>query len=56
MKLPKEAEYMGEPLADLFADPREQVYPRVRGGTWIRDMRVAGDKGLSPRARGNPKH
>ncbi len=32
----------------------EQVYPRVRGGIHMTPADVATDRGLSPRARGNP--
>ena len=29
------------------------VYPRVRGGTTLRDRQTVANPGLSPRARGN---
>ncbi len=44
----------GEPVSWPRSPRRNQVYPRVRGGTGAVDLERALDAGLSPRARGNP--
>ena len=43
----------GEPLTAQNAANSPRDYPRVRGGTWVRVELRYGNKGLSPRARGN---
>ena len=43
----------GEPTTQPTLSIWQQVYPRVRGGTWITSGCTRDDPGLSPRARGN---
>ena len=45
----------GEPRLIENPEPRTGVYPRVRGGTGCQDTVAHCRKGLSPRARGNPR-
>ena len=44
----------GEPSADRVAASANAVYPRVCGGTRLRDVVTMWLMGLSPRVRGNP--
>ena len=46
----------GEPTSMVSLFNACRVYPRVHGGTQIFDLSTAGDRGLSPRARGNRLH
>ena len=43
----------GEPTQSRDAAKSAKVYPRVCGGTPVRRIVAGGDKGLSPRVRGN---
>ena len=43
----------GEPYINPRTGEREEVYPRVCGGTWPGRRRASCEKGLSPRVRGN---
>ena len=43
----------GEPTTVNAATMAAKVYPRVRGGTTVRQLLLARFAGLSPRARGN---
>ena len=45
----------GEPARRRVARPRQEVYPRVCGGTAALGAIYRGGRGLSPRVRGNPK-
>ena len=45
----------GEPSAFLERQWSPRVYPRVYGGTSIKDMVYTSCRGLSPRVRGNPR-
>ena len=44
----------GEPEAKLVYQRKEEVYPRVCGGTVTREPICCVKMGLSPRVRGNP--
>ena len=44
----------GEPAQAVRIERQRQVYPRVCGGTRQPDEVSGGEKGLSPRVRGNP--
>ncbi len=44
----------GEPTSVRACSPLSKVYPRVCGGTNIRQDTLAAGYGLSPRVRGNP--
>ena len=46
--------WAGEPVAELRGNSREQVYPRVGGGTSASEISPDASIGLSPRGRGNP--
>ena len=44
----------GEPATLCDASSTRRVYPRECGGTHLHALAVPGDRGLSPRVRGNP--
>ena len=45
----------GEPRGPRQGPPASRVYPRVRGGTAVTSSHARTIRGLSPRARGNPR-
>ena len=46
--------WAGEPSVTTSGITKRRVYPRVGGGTRVGTAATNGDKGLSPRGRGNP--
>ena len=44
----------GEPAQEEGRQGQIGVYPRVYGGTYVGNLQVGLDRGLSPRVRGNP--